>query len=192
MTTKYRVVNVSRMKKADRAGVVYCARAVPRAGWPHSHPLANPVPVPRDATDWVRDTNLWDYFYHHIAKLPDLRAQLERLRVETGYGAKPLGCWCKPKACHCDILAAALEYDLADTVLDASDVSRLNQILYPVDGVRAVVGDAGKLCYKLVGEVQRRQREVDRLVQENTRLRDGLLAFATEHRIIGHVNHTHS
>lgn len=38
-------------------------------------------------------------FRQHLLSSPDLMAKLPELKD------KVLGCWCKPKACHCDVIA---------------------------------------------------------------------------------------
>ena len=44
-----------------------------------------------------------DKYREWVVKQPHLMAQLETLR------GKRLGCWCKPKACHGDVLVELLE-----------------------------------------------------------------------------------
>ena len=39
---------------------------------------------------------------------PTLEQDLADLWEQTGRGAKPLGCWCAPRACHADLLAELL------------------------------------------------------------------------------------
>ena len=92
---KTSVVNVKR-DEFD----VYIGRAMP--GFAAS-PFRNIYKVGRDGSK--RDV-LASYRAHIVALLetdPKLRAELERLR------GKRLGCWCKPAACHGDILVELLE-----------------------------------------------------------------------------------
>jgi Domain of unknown function (DUF4326) len=78
------------------AGVVYIGRAMGRGGWrlPASK-WANPFTIGRHGT---REEVLARY-REHVLLAPELRAALPELR------GKVLGCWCKPEACHGDVLA---------------------------------------------------------------------------------------
>jgi hypothetical protein len=97
------VVNVKRLRTPEhRAAVVYCGRAF--AGWPES-PWANPFPLRDFAGDraaCLAAFRLW--FTNHA----DRDRLLDELWAATEGGVKPLGCWCKPAACHCDVLAELL------------------------------------------------------------------------------------
>jgi hypothetical protein len=44
-----------------------------------------------------------DYFYSRLAKDPDFKRNVEKLR------GKVLGCFCKPKPCHGDVIVEYLE-----------------------------------------------------------------------------------
>lgn len=74
---------------------VYIGRAMP--GFSASR-FANPFKVGRDGS---REVCIARYREHLLAT-PELMAQLEQLR------GKRLGCWCKPKACHGDVLVELL------------------------------------------------------------------------------------
>lgn len=95
------VVNVRGLTGAARAGVVYCGRRC--AGWA-GHPLANPFKLGRDGT---RDECVAKYRAWLLAR-PTLDADLAALWEQTRRGELPLGCWCKPESCHCDVLAELL------------------------------------------------------------------------------------
>lgn len=95
------VVNV-RKEPCD----VYIGRAMP--GFKASR-FANPY---RIGADGSRAQVLARYREHLEALLerdPAARQDLEALR------GKRLGCWCKPEACHGDILVLALQGRLSDT-----------------------------------------------------------------------------
>jgi hypothetical protein len=84
------------------ADVVYVGRPMYRGGWRLAgSPLANPFRV---GVDGDREQVIANYREHLLAR-PDLLALLPDLR------GKRLGCWCKPLACHADIIA-----ELADQV----------------------------------------------------------------------------
>lgn len=74
---------------------VYIGRAMP--GFPASA-FANPFKVGRDGTRAV----CIERYREHLLSRPDLMAQLQQLR------GKRLGCWCKPQACHGDVLVELL------------------------------------------------------------------------------------
>ncbi|MEO8602489.1 MAG: DUF4326 domain-containing protein [bacterium] len=73
---------------------VYIGRAVPRRGLPRS-PYANPFEI---APNRTRDEAIALY----RAWLGERPALIAQARVELA--GKVLGCWCKPKACHGDVL----------------------------------------------------------------------------------------
>lgn len=85
------VVNV-RTQACD----VYIGRAV--RGWPAS-PFGNPFRV---TSELPRGQAIAQY-RQWIQSQPALLARLEELR------GKRLGCWCKPRACHGDVLVELLE-----------------------------------------------------------------------------------
>lgn len=77
---------------------VYIGRAAPRFGLPQSK-WANPFRIGRDGT---REECIEKYRAYLLGR-PDLLEDLEELR------GKVLGCWCKPEACHGDVLVELLE-----------------------------------------------------------------------------------
>lgn len=81
---------------------VYVGRAVTRAGVPASK-WGNPYKLGKDGD---RETMIARY-RAYIAEQPELLASLNELRGKT------LVCWCKPLACHGDVLA-----ELADALPD--------------------------------------------------------------------------
>jgi Domain of unknown function (DUF4326) len=86
----------------DFADVVYVGRAMYRGGWRlAASPLANPF---RIGVDGDRDQVIAQYREYLAGRL-DLLALLPELR------GKRLGCWCKPLACHADVIA-----ELADQI----------------------------------------------------------------------------
>jgi len=60
----------------------------------------NPFRIPRDGD---RATVIRRYADEHLPAHPELLADLQELRGKT------LGCWCKPLACHGDVLVELLD-----------------------------------------------------------------------------------
>jgi len=88
------VVNIHRGAAFD----VY----VGRAGHGHDGYFGNPY------GDGSREHNVRrfrEYFARRIETDPEYRARVEALR------RKRLGCFCAPKACHADVIAAWLDQD---------------------------------------------------------------------------------
>ena len=75
---------------------IYMGRAMP--GYKGSA-FANPFHIGKDGTrsEVIAKYKVW------LLGQPELLAQLELLR------GKRLGCWCKPRECHVDILVELLE-----------------------------------------------------------------------------------
>lgn len=89
-----RVVHVK-----DRVpGAVYIGRAIPRFRLAGS-PFANPFKIDKDGTR----AEVIEKYRQWIQAQPDLLARLPELRY------KPLACWCRPLACHGDVLIELLE-----------------------------------------------------------------------------------
>ena len=65
-------------------------------------PYGNPFKVGKDGT---REEVLAK-FHHYYYNRPALR-----LRAHLRLKGKRVGCWCKPKACHLDIIAADVNRD---------------------------------------------------------------------------------
>lgn len=66
--------------------------------------FGNPFRLKEDGGEYTREESVAKYrewFKNKIQDDPDFRESVEELRGET------LGCWCKPKACHGDVI---LEY----------------------------------------------------------------------------------
>ena len=80
---------------------VYIGRASPRRGLSAS-PFANPFVIGRDgdAEDCVEMYRIWLYLQ------PELMWKARRV-----LRGKVLGCWCKPEACHGDVLAEVADGD---------------------------------------------------------------------------------
>lgn len=92
---KTRVVNV---KKEDCD--VYIGRAMP--GFVAS-PFCNIYRSGKDGTRTEVIAAYRAYIQERLDKEPWLRAELEKLR------GKRIGCWCKPLACHGDVLVELLD-----------------------------------------------------------------------------------
>lgn len=74
---------------------VYIGRACNMGGWnlPQS-PWANPFTI----TPYETRKDVIERYRKYILGRPDLLARLHELRGRT------LGCWCKPRECHGDVL----------------------------------------------------------------------------------------
>lgn len=100
---RIRVVNVRNLPPG--AEVEYLGREA--WGWPAS-PLGNPF---RPQAELARSAAI--ALYRHWLKAhksdPEVRAELNRLYQKlTEQGELTLGCWCAPKACHTEEVAALL------------------------------------------------------------------------------------
>lgn len=65
--------------------------------------FGNPFKIGRDGTreEVISKYHLW--FYARLAAEPDFRRAVELLAGRT------LGCWCRPLACHGDVIAEYLD-----------------------------------------------------------------------------------
>lgn len=73
---------------------------------PQQSPWANPFRVVKGERGVTRAQAIARYRLHMLKLLeldPDLNAQLLALRGKT------LGCWCRPEACHGDVLVELIE-----------------------------------------------------------------------------------
>lgn len=66
-------------------------------------PLGNPFMIGRDGTRAEVIQAYREYFKRRISEDPEFRATVEALR------GKKLGCFCKPMACHGDVIAEYLD-----------------------------------------------------------------------------------
>lgn len=89
-----RVVHI----RSAPVGAVYIGRANRRAGYPASK-WANPFVIGRDGT---REEVIAKY-ETYLRATPALMAALPELE------GKVLACWCRPDACHGDVLARLIE-----------------------------------------------------------------------------------
>lgn len=69
--------------------------------------FGNPYRLEKDGGDYTREESVDAYREWFVGEIEndEFRSAVERLRGET------LGCWCKPKACHGDVILAFLEGD---------------------------------------------------------------------------------
>lgn len=94
------VVNVRTCKDfGTRPGDVYIGRRNDRCGFKES-PWANPYTITQETN---RDTVIALYKIYIEGHLASGRLSLESLK-----DAKRLGCWCKPKRCHGDVIVELL------------------------------------------------------------------------------------
>lgn len=96
------VINITGGKQLGQDYDVYIGRYNPMRRLPQSL-FANPFVIGRDGN---RDRVLLKYECYISTQLlenPELYQQLQALK------GKRLGCWCKPKPCHGDILIKLLE-----------------------------------------------------------------------------------
>jgi len=83
-----------------RAGVVF----IDKERFPKkASPFANKFKIGKSSTREDVIAQFREWFYDKIAKDKDFKAQVEKLRGKT------LGCWCKPEACHGDVIVEYLE-----------------------------------------------------------------------------------
>jgi hypothetical protein len=71
--------------------------------------FGNPFRLKEDGGDYTREESVARYetwFKNKIQSDDDFRAAVEELRGET------LGCWCKPKPCHGDVILTYLRGNL--------------------------------------------------------------------------------
>jgi hypothetical protein len=91
-----KVVNVKDyggLQAATKAGVIYCGRP---------NPLGNPFRLDKfSREEAISNYRVW--LYHQlINNNRKIISTLEELKEDS-----VLGCWCKPLACHCDIIIKA-------------------------------------------------------------------------------------
>ena len=115
-TMKVEVVNVRNFPLEAPTPYMYVGRYMP--GIFRGHPLANPFKLPSKATaadriDCLRQYKLW------LNQLPNRDDLLHRLAAQVCKTGLPLGCWCKPKACHADILATLVSEILSEKQTEA-------------------------------------------------------------------------
>lgn len=90
-----RIVNIKHESNYD----IYIGRAMPRLGLKKS-PYANPFKIGKDGTRKAVIEKYREWFLNK----PEL---VERAKQELK--GKILGCWCKPEACHGDVLAEVVD-----------------------------------------------------------------------------------
>jgi hypothetical protein len=94
---KTELVNVSRHDKDDVCMIDRGTR------------FGNPFRLKEDGGDYTRQESVEEYeewFINKISSDDEFREAVEELRGET------LGCWCKPKACHGDVILSYLRGNL--------------------------------------------------------------------------------
>ena len=64
--------------------------------------FGNPFAIGRDGSREQVIEKYRHYFYFKLNSVPGFKAQVLRLQ------GKRLGCYCKPQACHCDVIAEYL------------------------------------------------------------------------------------
>jgi hypothetical protein len=138
MTNTITVVNV---KTAQPGTFVYCGRYNSTYKLQAS-PLANPFKLSREG---CRQTllvlyRLWLYTHRNDKAIA---AEITRLASLLERGDVALGCWCAPKACHCDVIAAFVRRECARRAAVAA--MRQKPTTAPpkrnVSGLETVAGD---------------------------------------------------
>lgn len=104
------VVNVKYVKRGER--FEYCGRKNESFGFAAS-PLANPF-VLRDESDRQRVLARYQKWFDSKVQDGDesVANELARLMNLARDGDLNLGCFCAPKACHCDVIKTFLEENL--------------------------------------------------------------------------------
>jgi hypothetical protein len=98
-----RVVNVRDFSGSDRP-YIYVGRSNAFKKL-RGHVLGNPYPLKREADRAECLRKYADYLARH-PQLPGWLRGLARNVKRTGL---PLACWCSPKPCHADLLAAMID-----------------------------------------------------------------------------------
>lgn len=100
-------ITVVNVKHAAPGSFVYCGRVNPSYKLAGS-PLANPFKLEID-TDEERKRLLEEYREWLYEKLSEFKAPqwnaIQKLADLLESQPLSLGCWCAPKACHCDVIA---------------------------------------------------------------------------------------
>lgn len=103
-----RVVNV-RDFEADTSKpkpFIYVGR--PMRGVYDGHPLANPFKLKRNATEADREACLKLYSMW-LRNQPGVELHVHQMARLVKRFSLPLACWCAPKRCHADLLAAMVD-----------------------------------------------------------------------------------
>ena len=93
---------------------VYCGRRVHHVPATFNSPFRNDVPGAMRMTQEGAVGAFEQRYREKLAKNPEL------VRATAGLLDKTLGCWCKPKPCHCDVLLKIAE-DCAQMVVIADE-----------------------------------------------------------------------
>lgn len=102
---KTKVINVRGLPRSDLP-CIYVGRAMPGLA---GHELGNPFRLTRESD---RDACL-DQYKDWLFGLPDWQEKVDRLAQKVKETGLPLGCWCAPKTCHADLLAALIDLRLS-------------------------------------------------------------------------------
>ena len=101
------VINVRGIKYPDDS-IIYVGRQTGQ--WSES-PLGNPFKLTNESE---RDSLITKYKNWLWGKMKDDHSaqsiELRRIADMSKRGDIKLGCWCTPKACHADVIKAAVEY----------------------------------------------------------------------------------
>lgn len=97
------VVNRTKVPGVMTPFDVYIGRGDRYGRWAESD-WHNPFPLRKGATAEERVAVIERYRNYLLTERPDLVARLPELR------GKVLGCWCKPEACHGDVLAELADH----------------------------------------------------------------------------------
>jgi hypothetical protein len=87
-----------------RKGVVFVKTETGKERYPKQDSIwANPFKIDKDNERENLIDKYRTYIFDKLEKEPQLRVELKKLQ------SKSLGCWCKPEACHGDVLLEAIE-----------------------------------------------------------------------------------
>lgn len=111
---RIKIVNVKGMAP-NSPGIWYCGREW--AGW-HASVLANPHHMKSEATRGEASQKFADDLWDDVQQQGPLYKELRKMqqRLEAGETVT-LGCWCAPKACHCDRIRNGLLWLIANQPL---------------------------------------------------------------------------
>ncbi len=104
-------ITVVNVKHAAPGSFIYCGRYNSTYKLQGS-PLANPFKLSREGCRSTLLTLYRAWLYRHRNDKA-IAAEISRLAGLLECGDVALGCWCAPKACHCDVIADFVRREVA-------------------------------------------------------------------------------